>query len=358
MKKWLFCLLAGCLLTQVWANEITDTPSDNSELSTTTETDNAPTPPIERPALQRWSSLQLQRLQQAYPDEFRAIVADDLDAGALYRPANRTPARGWIILLPGYGQPADSTDTLDLLRRQLPDAGWHSLSLQLPEPEFIALRLSTPSVAPAPAADSDTTHDAESSDDTSNADDELTADNDTAAADNTDTDTDTDNKPAETTLPQSDNKLLAPVATDMPPPADYPTSMQSLLDAAIQMAREQSAPLVLLGQREGAYWLLHTACNMPTPPDALILLHPSQPTSGLPADAATLAALAGSCKLPITDYYAPAAAGSAKQRLDASKRNPDSRYLQVLLKEPVIALQHNEALRRIKGRLILFDSEQ
>ncbi|NLD15854.1 MAG: DUF3530 family protein [Gammaproteobacteria bacterium] len=351
MKKWMLCLLAGCLLTLARADENTDSTAESSELAAETGDASTAPEPVERPALRSWSNLQLLRLQQTYPDEYRPLTAGDLGAGALYLPANRAPARGWVILLPGYRQPADTADTLDLLRRQLPDAGWHSLSLQLPDPEFMALRVSAP---PVPPADSDEQHDDENSSDSPVTDD--------SGAEHTDTSPEGEPDETGSDLPeagQSDPEPLASTAQDTPePPASYETVMHTLLDAALQMAREQQGPLILLGQREGAYWLLHTACNLPAPPDALILLHPAQPGSGLPEDAASLEALAGACKLPVTDYYAPAAAGTAKRRLDASKRNPDSRYLQVVLREPVAPLQQNEALRRIKGRLILFDSGQ
>ena len=47
---------------------------------------------------------------------------------ALFLPANRAVAHGVVILLPGLGETFDWPIAIGPLRRNLPDAGWHSLS--------------------------------------------------------------------------------------------------------------------------------------------------------------------------------------------------------------------------------------
>src|SRR5690554_1840632 len=63
---------------------------------------------------------------------------------ALFLPANRALAHDVVILLPGLGETFDWPIAIGPLRRNLPDAGWHSLSLNLPEPELeLELELET-----------------------------------------------------------------------------------------------------------------------------------------------------------------------------------------------------------------------
>lgn len=365
MKAWITGLLTACAFSLTWADDSTpDTEPDEPVAEQATDTATAPSPaPVVRPELPSQHSLHLQRLQRAYPDQFRVLDSGNEPAGALYLPANRTPARGWVILLPGYDQPADAAYNIDPLRQLLPQTGWHTLSLQLPAPDFVALKVSTAELPPPAASDESaeqtTAHEPDTDDEQSDA---QPADAEPEppidVAEPVD-DGPTDSLPEPyADLPDEGSQPEDAAADDAP--VEYAQRVQALLDAAVTMAREQTGHLVLLGQQEGAYWLLHATASMDNPPDALILLHALQPEQGLPDAAPTLEALAGQCRLPVTDYVAPTWAGdapAARKRLAASQRNPDNQYRLVTLKEPSNYLQQNEVLRRVKGRLILFDAK-
>ncbi len=57
---------------------------------------------------------------------------------ALYSAERATPALGAVLLLHGLGRNADWPGPIASLRRRLPDAGWQTLSVQLPAPDVAA----------------------------------------------------------------------------------------------------------------------------------------------------------------------------------------------------------------------------
>ena len=339
MGKRLIILALGCCIALLHAGE-SDTASDpelaGQPASVAEE--------IERPSLRSQHQLELQRLQRAYPGQFRALHSEFEAAAALYLPANQSQARGWVILLPGTGQPADATFNIERLRQTLPDSGWHTLSLQLPAPDFAGLHVSPPPEPLLPdTGDSPEENDAAEVQaaeaplpDTP----EQPADDDGMSAPDADA-------PASTATADSEE-------TAKP---DHARRMLALLDAASNMAREsQPARLVVLGQQEGAYWALRwLAAQEPSPPaDALILLHPQQAEPSPALDE-----LSGRLNIPVADYYLALNAGAsqaARQRLNSSKRNANSQYRQTGLREPAETLQEGELVRRVKGWLILLDA--
>jgi hypothetical protein len=62
------------------------------------------------------------------------LTADDRGSVALHRPARRPVARGGVLLVHAPGSNADDPDVVRPLRLGLADAGWETLSLQLPPP--------------------------------------------------------------------------------------------------------------------------------------------------------------------------------------------------------------------------------
>ena len=60
------------------------------------------------------------------------LSAGDRSALAIHRPAAGRERRGGVILIHGRGTNADSRETLHPLRIGLSDAGWDTLSIQLP----------------------------------------------------------------------------------------------------------------------------------------------------------------------------------------------------------------------------------
>src|SRR5690606_28788316 len=75
-----------------------------------------------------------QALQRQLPQRQQLM----LDGGAdpflsLWLPANQAQPAGLVILLHGEGETADWPTAIGPLRRQLPDLGWSTLSLSLPD---------------------------------------------------------------------------------------------------------------------------------------------------------------------------------------------------------------------------------
>jgi hypothetical protein len=74
----------------------------------------------------------------------------------LFKPANSPQARGAVLLLPHDRTSADWPGIITSLRQGLPDQGWHTLSIALPdEPEYIPPRMDTLELKakPEPAED-------------------------------------------------------------------------------------------------------------------------------------------------------------------------------------------------------------
>lgn len=77
----------------------------------------------------RWAE-QLQ--DQLVVGEPVRLTAEQQDFFALYTPAIGKLQRGGVILLHGLGAHPDWPDVISPLRKNLPDAGWSTLSIQLP----------------------------------------------------------------------------------------------------------------------------------------------------------------------------------------------------------------------------------
>lgn len=298
---------------------------------------------VERPALRSRHQLELQRLQHAFPEQFRPLSSEHDVAGALYLPANRSTAKGWVILLPGSGQTADSARNIDAVRQILPDSGWHTLSLQMPTPPFAALHISPPPEPPPATTDEESATEPDEPDEPQDA--------------ATETLTATDDEPPETnegvTGSSDDANTVTATTSDAsePPLPEYSERILALLDAAIDIARKEAPDkLVLLGQEEGAYWISLWLTVRNQQADALVLLHAQQPdTATLP-----LPELTGQLNLPFLDLFIPQNIGesqAARQRLNSSSRNADNQYRQTTLREPAHSLRQNELVRRVKGWL-------
>lgn len=367
MKKHVWLVLATFLLCMsclgVRAKDVDEPDTADSELETSSETVEAP-PEVPRPELISQHQLQLERLQRAYPEQFRPLQTPYDQAAALYQPANRSPARGWVILLPGSGEAADSAYNIQGLATLLPDSGWHTLSLQAPASAFTAWRVS-PAPSPPPAQPET---DSEESDEF--AEEEVPTVEETAVEDSPDTELLPETQITDETVyaeitAESLADLDEPFAVPLPDdhlvdnetqPPSYSQRVHALLEAAILHATtEPGQHLILLGQHEGAYWVLEHANDQAPQTTAVVLLHPRQPSGDAPT---TLPHLIQQHHLPTVDLYNATNAGDQKQarlRLDSSKRNPGSKYQQRAIHQPVKALQQDELLRKTKGWLSLFD---
>lgn len=339
---WLSCLLT-CYSGGLLADE-SSAPADEGEQTDQIDSE-IQTPP--RPELVSRSQLELQRLQQQSPDQFRPLSTQQGSA-ALYLPANSSTPHGWVFLIPDSNLPADNP-LLDGLRRSLADQGWHSLSLQLPDPDFIPLHISQLPPPPEPSDEEDAPAPEEATDST-----EPEAVPDEEAQDEL-------VEPADELPPDADPELILEdydVPEEDPWPAEdsaYLQAAQQALDEALVLSKleQPQAPqvLVLLGQGAGAWHAARWQAQHGVA-QALLLVQAEDATdSSVP-----LEQLTGPMSIAIQDYL-PAQQASlpaARARLHAASRTAGQQYQQVLLKEPARSLQQAEIQRRVKGWLYRF----
>lgn len=302
---------------------------------------------IERPALQSRSAADAMALERqlAAQEQQQLSTQHDEKFLALWRPANTAAANGSIILIPGDEQNADWPVVIGPLRRKLPDAGWNSLSLTLPDP-FIATP--APDTTARPAAEpAETT--------------EKTADNSPEAT----------LSPAEAT---ADPAELASAEASGDTPADgdgdgdtanadlaaqqkaYAQRIFARIESAISFAQQQNAKkITLLGNGTGAYWAARfLAEQQPQNLRSLILVSVQQPIGQAP----DLASLLSELTLATGDFYyndQTAERDAAKQRLQAAKRQQHTAYIQIGMNAlPGDRATEQEQLnRRIRGWLSL-----
>lgn len=309
-------LLALSLLPSSWPLLAEEPATDASTPPAAHAGDPQRPPPAER-------SAEVEAVLAAHlPDqEQRLLQAADESFLALWLPANAPQAHGVVILLGGDGESPDWPASLGPLRRKLPDAGWHSLALGLPDPPH----------GQAPARRTDQPADAVA----------------VAAADDG----------AASPLPVA--ALSEEMAGDTPPAdpaARHAQRIQQRLAAALQLARQQQAPrIVLLGHGSGAYWSARYLSEaQPADVQNLLLVAVEPPADLSPA----LDELLPRLKLATGDFYysdRPAERLAAASRARASKRQAHPAYVQVALKalpgNP--ELQQEQLYRRLRGWLNL-----
>lgn len=244
---------------------------------------------------------------------------------ALWKPANAGEATGVVILIPGSGETADWPQAIGPLRNKLPDHGWSSLSLTLPDRQPVPV--DTPPAPSAPAGDAAPA---------------------AAPADAAD--------PAATTTGETpaDATDIAADPPAAPTTVDPAERMFARIDAGIALAREQKAKaIVLLGHGEGAYWAARYLKEK-KPPQVLHLVAVGavQPSGLTPP----LEELLPNVELVTGDFFYKdqnSDRSAATRRLQASKRVSHKAYTQVGLKAmPGNREAEQEQLyRRIRGWL-------
>lgn len=279
------------------------------------------------PLTERSQAEALALQEQLPPGEQLQLTAGEESFLALWQPANVSKAQGVVILLPGAGETADWPRVIGPLRNKLPNTGWHSLSLTLPDP--------------LPA------------------DEQSTGDNSTAPASTSAT-----NKPAPSTSPPADEPTTAEPGSSPSSEAKNPDEsperhaerILARLQAAIAFARQQNTDsIVLLGHGTGGYWAArYLSEHKDTPIKNLLLVAVELPAQFSPP----LDELLPKLPLAIGDFYyrdqEPARA-AARQRLQASKRQPKPSYIQIAMAalpgDP--ATEQEQLHRRIRGWLSL-----
>lgn len=301
--------------------------------ATDAATPSADAPAAERAPLAERSVAAASALErQLPPEEQQQLRAGDETFLALWKPANAGEPNGVVILLPASGESADWPQAIGPLRNKLPDAGWSSLSLTLPDlPPLLPAVAAASVTSEAPPSDADTPADAAAADSQ-----ESTASTAEAAA------TDTANA-----APPADSVTTAPAV-------EPGVRIFARIQAAIAFAEQQQAKtIVLFGHGDGAYWAARfLAEQKPAQVQHLLVAAPALPDGQTPA----LEELLPKLQLPIGDFYyqdQSSERSAATRRLHASKRLQHKAYTQVALK----ALPGNpeaeqeQLFRRMRGWL-------
>jgi hypothetical protein len=318
MRLHSLALLGFCLLScpAAWTEE----PPEDAP------TDSADTPAAsERPLLPERSISDAQTLEQRLDKREQQMLQAGAESFlALWLPANVGEPSGAVILLPGDVENADGAAAVGPLRRKLPDAGWHSLSITLPDPDGDPLPSRTTAVeTPTPTEDEATSAEAEN-----------------AAEDSPE-------QPAAPAAPEisSEQRRQAHVERVM-----------TRIEAAITFADQQQAKeIVLLGHGSGAYWAArYLSERKPQNVQNLLMVAAELPAGFAPP----LDELVAQLPVATGDFYYKDQASerqAALKRLQASKRAKLPTYIQVAMKALPgnLPVQEEQLYRRLRGWLQL-----
>lgn len=123
------CLPLSCLLALLLAS-----PASGAEDPPESEGAAEAVESIERSQLPSRSSLQEAALRRTLDQQqLRQLQAGEDEFIGLFLPAARPQAKGGILLVADRGEHADAPRLIASSRRQLSDAGWHTLSIALPD---------------------------------------------------------------------------------------------------------------------------------------------------------------------------------------------------------------------------------
>ena len=289
--------------------------------------------PSTRAALLERSQEDAQALERRVAKaEQQTLQAGNESFLALWKPANDSDPKGALIIVPGAGENADWPSTVGPLRSKVPDAGWHTLSVSLPD-----LLADSPQArvesTPAPQPDKGTGESAPAKD----------------------TPADANANVAQATAPEADTAQStdAVEASEHNDQADA-ERIFARLDAAVAYAQEQKArSIVLLGNGSGAYWAARYLSEKQPPQVQKLVMVAAQTPARVEHD---LESLTSTLKVPAADLYYATRTGdrhAAQLRMQASKRQKDSQYRQLSL----IAMPGNKAaeqeqlFRRVRGWL-------
>jgi pimeloyl-ACP methyl ester carboxylesterase len=321
-------LLALCLTLALPLHAAEDPPATtDAPASDGTAADAAaasePRPPLEERSQDHAAGLE----RQLPKDEQQLLQADQESFLALWKPANAPEPKGVVILLPGADESADWPQVVKPLRLKLPDVGWSSLSLSLPDSKAAPLPEAVLPRAPEPVAV------------------------DTAAA------------PAEgaAAAPAANNATTAATAESTPPadtaapaPVDPAERIFARIQAGIAFAEQHDAKsIVLLGHGDGAYWAaLYLKERKPEQIKHLVTVAAQLPGGQTPA----LDELIPGLKLATGDFFykdLAADRGSAVRRKQASQRLGHDGYTQIALKALPgnLDAEQEQLFRRVRGWL-------
>ena len=285
--------------------------------------------PVERaPLLSRSQEDTLALERQVPKAEQQQLQAGDESFLALWKPANADEAKGAVVIVPGAGESADWPNAVGPLRRKLPDVGWSSLSLSLPDAYndgVFARAADAPATGDKAATDKDKAKDAQAkaTDPAASAEAEAAAAAEQAAAQ------------AEIAKANAD-KIFARI------------------DSAVAFAQQNKArSIVLLGHGTGAYWAARYMSERPSPVIQKLVMITALDTG---TDSPTLLEVLPTLKVATADFVnkdRPVPRQQAQDRLDASKRVKNARFTQVTLNAIPgnAAMEQDQLFRRVRGWL-------
>lgn len=274
---------------------------------------------------------------------------------ALFLAANTAQAHGMVILLPGSEETFDWPVTIGPLRRKLPDAGWHTLSLNLPtapaiglpagqsiaEPvaEQIIVYAPMPAEFESPGIDEPEPIEAEPEPADETAEESIAED------------------PLSEDTPTATFATIAPPSKPKPMPLpDYPQRISNFIDAAIAHAQTlNAAEIILLGHHEGAHWALDYAAKNATSSPIPMRIALIAPRSSDFLNVSYENLIEANTRHLADFYYKNHAAEqkAAQQRLYASRRANVQHYHQIALTTAsgVQNIEQERLFRRVKGWL-------
>lgn len=300
--------------------------------------------PVVRPAVSERSQDEASGLGRQLPEsERQELKAGDETFLALWLPANAADASGAVILIPGDGESADWPVAIGPLRRKLPDAGWQTLAVTLPDPQ---------STAPVPRPKESP--------------DKASADTDATVADSASKPEVKGSEGSAIPTPESTGEAgsaePAQASAEAPPPPTDPVELRKAhaervlarIQAAVELAQQHNPKtIVLLGHGTGAYWATrYLGERTPAEIKNLLLVAPQMPRDFKPSLDETVPLL----NLATGDFYYKDKAldvAAAKLRLQASKRQKAPNYVQIGMNAlPAdLGTEQDQLYRRIRGWL-------
>jgi hypothetical protein len=284
--------------------------------------------PVERAAFPSRSQEDALALERQLPQaEQQQLQAGDESFLALWKPANTDSPKGAVIVIPGAGENADWPNAVGPLRRKLPDVGWSSLSLTMPDALEDGVVARAPDAEPA-AANPDAEADKAKPKDTP-ADPAAAAEAEAAAT-------------------------AARAAADTEHAKAGAERIFARIESAVAFAQQNKArSIALIGHGSGAYWAARYMSEKASPAVQKLVMVTAQETG---RDTPSLLEIIPTLKVATADFVEkdrPVASKQAQARLDASKRVKGGKFTQITLNAiPGNSAADQEQLaRRVRGWL-------
>ncbi|RDE19862.1 DUF3530 family protein [Motiliproteus coralliicola] len=296
LKSLLICTISTLFLSMTWVAQAED-PAPGGDASNDgapmadTGSDPRILPDLEQERLSALANSQLPDTETLWLE-----TAHESFLG-LYKPANRPVALGAVLLLHHDRTSADWPGAITTLRRGLPDQGWHTLSLALPdEPEYIPPRIDDVVLNAVP---------------------------------------DSDDNGEQTQASQENGTESDPTDANKDQLADHYEQISARIEAGLnQLLQQQPEVILIVGQGSGAYWALRYSVDQqqqqPLIPVMLEAMEPVTPTEP------NLSELVEKLQRPTLDLYysgldQQASLMAAKQRRDSAKRHAVANYRSIRL---------------------------